>query len=90
MRTNKPYLSELSAVTVTNPLYARWIEYALTISRDEALRIARYGLTHQARALRSMVREALASQRNAPGAIYVKLEALVQSALASSFKLKES
>jgi vacuolar-type H+-ATPase subunit B/Vma2 len=87
MNTNKPYLAELSTVRTTNTLHARWLEYALTITRDEALLIARNGLTHQARALRSMVNEALAGRKDVPGQIYVKLEALVQSSVESSMKL---
>ncbi len=83
MSAQQPYLSELIGVQVENRLHRQWIEYALTFSRDEALTIARYGLTHQARALRSMIREAMSSVENADGRVHVKLEILVQAATKS-------
>lgn len=80
MSAQQPYLDELVGVQVSNQLHRQWIEYALTFSRDEALTIARYGLTHQARALRSMIREAMSSVENGDGRVHVKLEILVQAA----------
>ncbi len=88
MNTEKPYLGELAGLKTSSQLYNQWLKYALTITRDEALRIARYGLTHQARALRSMVKEALGNMKDVPGVIYVKLETLVQAAVKSSTSLR--
>lgn len=53
----KPYLSELADVRAGNDLYAQWQKYALSLEKSDIQEIVRKGLTHQATALRSMVRE---------------------------------
>lgn len=88
MAADRTYLAELAGVAVSNPLYAAWLEYAATITRADALAIVRGGLTHQARALRSMVREALGGRRDVPRRVYVKLEALVQATELASTRLR--
>lgn len=59
MSTSKTYFDELAGVKVSNQLYQSWIDYALSLTRDDILRIIRGGLIHQARAINSMLREGL-------------------------------
>lgn len=88
MNTTEPYLHELRSITINNPLFKLWVEYALTLSRDDALMMARNGLTHQTRALRSMVREAVGNRPDAPPTLFLKLEQLVQASLKSSAAMR--
>ena len=58
----QPFLRELANIQTGNSLYANWLNYALSLSRDDVLEIVEGGLTYQAEALRSMVREIIANQ----------------------------
>lgn len=54
---NEPFLKELSSMQPGNELYARWLEYALTLTKSDIHIIVRNGLTYQAESLKSMIKE---------------------------------
>jgi hypothetical protein len=60
---DEPYFQELTNLSPSNKLYKAWIDYALTLSREDVLTIVRQGLTHQANGLRSMLREIIAGNK---------------------------
>lgn len=60
---DKPYFYELTMLSPKNELYATWVKYALTYSRDDVLQLVRQGLTHQVNGLKSMLREIIAGQK---------------------------
>lgn len=59
---NKPFFSELLNVNTKSELYNRWIEYLLNITEDDIKDIINQGLTYQADALYSMIKEISAGQ----------------------------
>jgi len=73
---DEPFLHELTYLKVGNRLYAGWLDYALSLTRDDVLDIVDNGLTYQAEALRSMVREIIAGQR-VPTKLIKKIDTIV-------------
>lgn len=73
MESDEPYFSELEILEPSNSLHQAWLEYALSLTRDDVLYMVRHGLTHQAAALRKMIREVIAGVR-VPRSLLVKLE----------------
>lgn len=82
-----PYLSELENLTPKNPLHRRWMQYARSLPREHFLMLIRNGLTHQARAIRSMVREVI-SGGTMPPSLEKKLELLVAQAENEANKIR--
>jgi hypothetical protein len=58
----EPFFEELKLVKAGNTLYEHWLEYALSLTKDDIRDIVENGMTYQADALRSMVREIIAGQ----------------------------
>ena len=56
------YFEELRLVKAGNTLYEHWLEYALSLTKDDIRAIVEGGMTYQADALRSMIREIIAGQ----------------------------
>jgi hypothetical protein len=54
------FFDELETIEVNNPLYMKWIEYAKQLTKDDLLFLIKNGMTHQANALKSMLKEATA------------------------------
>lgn len=69
----EPFLNELENLEPSNALYHNWWKYALKLSRDDVLNIVRGGLTYQADALISMIKEMTAGQ-DLPGTLQKKLK----------------
>ena len=75
----QPFLRELANIQTGNSLYTSWLDYALSLSREDVLEIVEGGLTYQAEALRSMVREIIANQP-IPTRVIKKLDLIVLGA----------
>ena len=73
---DRPYLHELAELQSRSDLYSRWIEHALDLTRDDILYIVRNGLTYQAEALRSMIKEIIAGGATSPK-LFKKLDLIV-------------
>lgn len=58
----KPFFHELVNVRTKSELYSRWVDYLLALTDDDIKEVMESGITHQADALRSMVREVIAGQ----------------------------
>jgi len=84
---NRPFLLELKHVHPGNDLYAGWLKYALSLTRADILEITDKGLTYQAEAIRSMVREIIANQ-NIPTRLLKKLDLIVISSRKSAQALR--
>ena len=61
-----PFLHELENLQPGNDLYALWIEYALSFTKEDITDLIENGMTYQAEALRSMVREVIAGGISSP------------------------
>lgn len=56
------FFKEIETIKTSNALYQRWIDYVLSLEKSDILYIAENGLTHQAEAINSMIRELIADQ----------------------------
>lgn len=78
MESERPFLHELQLIKAGNALYKTWLEHALAFTVDDARGMIDDGLTYQANAFRSMVRELIAGQK-VPTSLLKKLDVLVIS-----------
>lgn len=85
---NVPYFVELREVSPYNHLHEKWIAYALTFSQSDIEFLVRNGLTHQARSLRSMVREVIGG-RAVPPRLTEKLDLMLNSTISVATKMRE-
>ncbi len=84
---DKPFFHELANIKVSNRLYNGWLEYILSLTREDVLDIVDNGFTYQANALRSMVREVIAGQP-IPGTLPKKLDTIVIAAQKAARSLR--
>ena len=84
---NKPYLHELELLRTRNQLYNRWIDYALSLSRDDILEMIRRGQIYQVKALDSMIREIVAG-RPVKRSLIKKLKIILSATGRSAAKLR--
>lgn len=72
----KHFLHELLSMRPGNDLYAAWIKYAAELTDADVKNIVENGLTYQANAIRSMIKEIIAGGI-VPPKLLSKLDALV-------------
>jgi len=73
------FFEELELVKAGNTLYQGWLNYALSLTKDDIREIIENGLTYQADSLRSMIREVIAGQP-IPKTLHRKLDIILVSA----------
>lgn len=73
------FFDEIRQLQVSNPLYREWADYVVGLSRSDVLGIVRAGLTHQADALRSMLRELVAGAQ-VPKSLLHKMDVVADAA----------
>ena len=72
----EPFFDELISVKAGNSLYESWLKYALSLTKADIKEIVESGMTYQADALRTMIREVIAGQR-IPYTLGKKLDLIV-------------
>lgn len=87
MDSGMAYFKELDDLKISNALYRRWVDYLLTLKKQDILLIAENGLTHQADALNSMIREIIANQP-VDKQLIRKLDLLIRTTNAFANKLR--
>lgn len=70
------FFTELKLVKAGNTLYENWLEYALSLTKDDIREIVENGMIYQADSLRSMIREIIAGQP-IPKTLQRKLDLIV-------------
>ena len=83
----EPYFDELIAVKAGNSLYESWLKYALSLTKEDIREIVDDGMSYQADALRSMVREIIAGQK-IPFSLKKKLDLIVVAARKTASSLR--
>lgn len=84
---SKPFFSELQSVSTSSALYNGWIEYAVGLTTADLMKMVSDGMTHQLRALRSMIREAIAGS-DVDRRLFIKLDLLLRAANANAARLR--
>jgi hypothetical protein len=72
----EPFFKELEIVKPGNVLYKNWLDYALSLTKDDIREIVENGMTYQADSLRSMIRELIAGQP-VPKTLHKKLDLIL-------------
>lgn len=73
---NSSFFHELKLLKVSNNAYQLWVDYALSLSREDVLEMIDNGLIYQIQALDNMIREIIAGQQ-APKTLLKKLRVIL-------------
>ena len=83
----EPFFDELISVKAGNSLYESWLKYALSLTKEDIKEIIDDGMSYQADALRSMMREIIAGQK-VPFSLSRKLDLIVVAAHKTASSLR--